>query len=131
VKDAPVEAFNLGSLRKSMLIRFLGSAFVLSICFSLVGCWSSPGPAPVTAAEQRPISLVLRDVQTRIGKDTRLEGSKISINHDGGTVILTGTVKTKEQFGWASTVAAGTPGVKGVINRLQVEAEAQTEPGPR
>jgi osmotically-inducible protein OsmY len=65
--------------------------------------------------------VVSEDLHKRLAKDDRLHGAKIDFDYDGATVVLSGTVKDKEQYGWASTVAAGTPGVKGVINRLQVE----------
>ncbi len=104
-------------------ITFLSS---LLLALSLLGCGSAPLPNP--AAPSRPsYAKVTEDLKSRLAKDDRLQGSKIDFDYDGATVILNGTVKDKEQFGWATTVAAGTPGVTSVINRLQVEAKPETQ----
>jgi hypothetical protein len=88
----------------------------------LVGCGSTPSPAPEPVAKQPNIYQVEQNLKTRIAQDQRLRGSHITFDFDGVAVILNGTVKDSTQFGWASTVAGGTPGVKSVINRLQIEA---------
>ena len=99
-------------------------AILLSLLL-LAGCSSSPTPTPAPVAEKPNIYRVEQDLKTRLAKDKRLEGSNISFDFDGIAVILNGTVKDSTQFGWAATVAGGTPGVKSVINRLQI---AQAKP---
>ena len=87
----------------------------------LMGCSSSPAPAPEPVAKQPNIYRVEQSLKTRLDRDQRLRGSNITFDFDGVAVILNGTVKDSTQFGWAATVASGTPGVKSVINRLQIE----------
>lgn len=114
-----------------MVIRSMGRVAIITMALCLLGCGSSPKPRPApTAVEARPISAVKDDLQKRLTTDNRLHGSKIDFDYDGVTVILNGTVKDKDQFGWAATVAAGTPGVKGVINRLQVEEAENSKNEP-
>jgi hypothetical protein len=87
----------------------------------LMGCSSTPAPAPEPAAKQPNIYKVEQTLKNRLAGDQRLRGSNITFDFDGIAVILNGTVKDSTQFGWAATVAGGTPGVKSVINRLQIE----------
>jgi len=111
-----------------MVIRPIILISTLSFVLSLVGCASSPLPKPASTSNKPSIFKVEEDLKTRLGKDERLQGSNIGFDYDGATVILNGTVKDREQFGWAATIAAGTPGVVSVINRLQVEpAATETE----
>lgn len=97
----------------------LVSIFLLLLL--MAGCSSAPPPAPEPVAEQPNIYRVEQNLKTRFAKDQRLQGSNITFDFDGVAVILNGTVKDSTQFGWAATVAGGTPGVKSVINRLQIE----------
>lgn len=103
---------------------------MLVMVLSLVGCASAPAPKAATP-ERRSISAVTQDLHTRLAKDARLQGSTIDFDYDGNTVILHGQVKDKDQFGWAATIAAGTPGVKSVINRLQIATQAPAIPAPQ
>ncbi len=80
-------------------------------------------PATTVRSDRPSIYKVNEDLKARLAKDNRLQGSKINFDFDGVTVILNGKVKDQEQYGWAATVAAGTPGVNSVINRLQIEPQ--------
>lgn len=104
-----------------MLSRSIILSSTLLLVFSLVGCASSSLPKVAPGSDKPSIYQVTQNLKTRLAKDDRLQGSKIDFDYDGVTVILNGTVKDTEQFGWAATVAAGTPGVASVINRLQVK----------
>jgi hypothetical protein len=100
-----------------------------SLCLGLIlsGCGSdTPGPAAPAPVEKRIDSQIADEVRTKIQKDPRLEGAAITVVCDAGTVILSGTVVTREQFGTAQVLAAGTRGSKGVINRLQVTPPPDT-----
>jgi BON domain len=118
-----------------MLTRSIVLLSTLVLGLSLLGCDSSS--LPVASKPEKPsIFKVKEDLHTRLTKDDRLRGSNITFDYDGATVILNGMVKDREQFGWASTIAAGTPGVSSVINRLQVEqavpaAETPKAPMPK
>jgi hypothetical protein len=93
----------------------------LSLALILCGCSSAAPSAPApAAAEKRFDHEIVNDVRTKIEKDPRLQGTSINVMCDAGTVILSGTVNSREQFGAAQIIAAGTQGTKGVINRLQV-----------
>lgn len=100
-----------------------------ALCLSLVmvGCGSdTPGPAAPAAPAKRFDHEIVQDVRSKIDKDARLQGSDIKVTCDAGTVILSGSVTSREQFGLAQVAAASTLGTKGVINRLQVPAPAQS-----
>lgn len=94
-----------------------------SLCLglSLCGCASeTPDAAAPAAVERRYDHQIADEVRGRIQRDPRLQGTTITVMSDAGTVILSGTVSSREQFGIAQVLAAGTQGSKGVINRLQV-----------
>lgn len=94
---------------------------ILLLLLLLTGCSSSPAPAAGPVVEKPNIYKVEQRLKTRLAEDQRLRGSSITFDFDGVAVILNGTVKDSTQFGWAATVAGGTPGVKSVINRLQIK----------
>ena len=100
-----------------------------ALCLSMVmlGCGSdTPGAAAPAAPEKRFDHQIVDDVRSKIDKDTRLKGSDIRVTCDAGTVILSGTVTNREQFGLAQVAAASVKGTRGVINRLQVPTPPQT-----
>jgi hypothetical protein len=105
-----------------------------ALCLSLimVGCGSdTPGVAAPAAPEKRFDHQIVQDVRSKIDKDTRLQGSDIKVTCDAGTVILSGTVANREQFGLAQVAAASIKGTRGVINRLQTPTPpAATDPSP-
>jgi hypothetical protein len=104
-----------------------------SLCLGLIlTCCGSdtPGAAAPVLAEKRIDSQIVDEVRTKIQKDSRLQGTAITVMCDAGTVILSGTVATREQFGTAQVLAAGTRGSKGVINRLQVTSLPDTNSQP-
>jgi len=109
-----------------MTIRsFVKLSAALCLCLVMVGCGSdTPGAAAPAAPEKRFDHQIVQDVRDRIDKDTRLQGSDIKVTCDAGTVILSGTVNSREQFGLAQVAAASIRGTKGVINRLQVPTPA-------
>ena len=116
-----------------MTIRsFVKLSAALCLCLVMVGCGSdTPGAAAPAAPEKRFDHQIVQDVRDRIDKDTRLQGSDIKVTCDAGTVILSGTVNSREQFGLAQVAAASIRGTKGVINRLQVPTPAPvTEQSP-
>jgi hyperosmotically inducible periplasmic protein len=107
-----------------MLNRSIIFVSTALLAFSLVGCsGGSSLPAAAVVSDKPSIYKVNQDLKARLAKDDRLQGSNITFDFDGSTVILNGKVKDQEQFGWAATVAAGTAGVNSVINRLQIEAQ--------
>jgi osmotically-inducible protein OsmY len=94
-----------------------------SLCLGLVlsSCSSSaPVSTPTAVTEKRFDHQIADDVRTKIQKDPRMQGTTISVMCDAGSIILSGSVSSREQFGIAQVLAAGTDGARGVINRLQV-----------
>jgi len=82
----------------------------------------------VTAACNRALSdsEISSQVQTRFGTDSGLQGKDLSVQAANGTVTLSGTVDNDAQREAASRYASAVPGVKQVINNLQVAAAQPT-----
>jgi hypothetical protein len=62
------------------------------------------------------------DIQTRLVSDSGLQGKQLGVKAENGTVTLTGTVDNDAQREAAARYASAEPGVKQVINNLQVAA---------
>lgn len=89
-----------------------------------VGCTKAPNDAQLTS-----------DIQNKLVADSGLQGKQLGVKAEDGTVTLTGTVDNDGQREAAARYAASEPGVKQVINNLQVAAPppaetAQTMPPP-
>jgi len=87
-----------------------------------VGCTKAPNDAQLTS-----------DIQNKLVADSGLQGKQLGVKAEDGTVTLTGTVDNDGQREAAARYAASEPGVKQVINNLQVAAPplveaAQTTP---
>ena len=73
-------------------------------------------------------SEVTSEVQSRLSADSGLQGKQLTVQTSGGVVTLSGTVDNDAQRAAASRYASSVPGVKQVVNNLQVEpATAMTE----
>lgn len=101
------------------------TALVLFAALTLgVGCTKAPNDAQLTS-----------DIQNKLVADSGLQGKQLGVKAEDGTVTLTGSVDNDAQREAAARYAASEPGVKQVINNLQVAppppAEtAQTAPPP-
>ncbi len=89
-----------------------------------VACTKVPNDAQLTS-----------NIQNRLVGDSGLQGKQLGVKAEAGTVTLTGTVDNDAQREAAGRYAASEPGVKQVINNLQVAAPppaeaAQTAPPP-
>lgn len=74
---------------------------------------------------------VVSDVQSKLGTDSGLQNKQITVQSSNGTVTLSGTVDNDAQRDAAAKYAASEPGVKTVINNLQVgTTEAAVKPSP-
>jgi len=76
-----------------------------------LGCAKAPNDAELTGA-----------VQTRFSQDSGLSAKSLNVQAANGTVTLTGAVDNEMQRDAAARQAAAVPGVKEVINNLQVAA---------
>lgn len=106
--------------RKSPLYLYLLFALLLSL---ELGCAKKPDDAKITS-----------DVQAKFGQDSGLSSKQLSVQAANGVVTLSGTVDNDAQRNAASQQAASIPGVKTVVNNLQVgpaPVEAQAaQPAP-
>ena len=88
---------------------FARLALLVTLLMLAVACTKAPNDAQVTA-----------DVQSKLGGDSGLQNKQINVQAANGTVTLSGNVDTDAQRDAASKYAASEPGVKTVINNLQV-----------
>ncbi|HEY7354777.1 MAG TPA: BON domain-containing protein [Terriglobales bacterium] len=85
-----------------------------------IGC-AKPNDAKVTS-----------DIQAKLAADSGLQDKQITVQSAKGTVTLAGNVDTQAQRDAAAKYAASEPGVKTVINNLQMgPAQAMSEPAPQ
>jgi len=108
---------------KAKLYVYLG---VLLLLFSMgIACNKTPNDAQIG-----------NDVQNRLNADSGLQGKQLSVQSANGTVTLSGNVANDGERDAAARYAASVPGVKQVINNLQVApaapaiAEAKPESTP-
>ena len=96
--------------------------FALLLSLEL-GCAKKPDDAKITS-----------DVQAKFSQDSGLSSKQLSVQAANGVVTLSGAVDNDAQRNAASQQAASVPGVKTVVNNLQVgpaSADAQaSQPAP-
>ncbi|HXP15923.1 MAG TPA: BON domain-containing protein [Terriglobales bacterium] len=89
---------------------------LLAMLLAGVGCTKAPNDSQLTS-----------DIQNRLVSDSGLQGKQLGVKAENGTVTLSGTVDNDAQREAAGRYAAAEPGVKQVINNLQVAALAPQE----
>jgi hypothetical protein len=94
---------------KARLSFYVTTIMLLSILTLGVGCTKAPNDAELTS-----------NIQTRLAADSGLQGKQLGVKAEGGSVTLTGTVDNDVQRDAAARYASTEPGVKQVINNLQV-----------
>src|SRR6185295_1647078 len=106
---------------KAKLSLYLTGIVLLAILTVGVGCTKAPNDAELTS-----------NIQTKLATDSGLQAKQLGVKAEGGTVTLTGTVDNDIQREAAARYAAAEPGVKQVINNLQVASTdaALTAPPP-
>lgn len=92
--------------RFSLFLRMSPLVLILALG---IACTKAPNDAQVTS-----------DIQTKLGADSGLQNKQIAVQSDKGTVTLSGTVDNDAQRDAAAKYAASEPGVKTVVNNLQV-----------
>lgn len=97
------------------------SVCLLAIILSLASaCARKPDDAKISS-----------EIQTRFGQDSGLSGKQLTVQASNGVVTLAGTVDNDAQRDAASRQAASVPGVKEVVNNLQVgNASQPAAPAP-
>jgi len=107
---------------KTISCLFFRSALLVAVLGLGVGCAKPPNDAQVTS-----------EIQTKLGADSGLQNKQLTVQAANGTVTLSGTVDTDAEREVAARYAASAPGVKQVINNLQVApmaASAESVPAP-
>lgn len=84
-------------------------ALLLAILGAAAGCNKAPNDAAITS-----------DIQSKLSTDSGLQDKQISVQAAQGTVTLSGNVDNNTQRQSAARYAAAVPGVKQVINNLEV-----------
>jgi len=100
---------------KAKLSLHLTGILLLAILTLGVGCTKAPNDAELTS-----------NIQTKLATDSGLQGKQLGVKAEAGTVTLTGAVDNDAQREAAARYAAAEPGVKQVINNLQVVSPAET-----
>ncbi len=101
---------------KAKLSLYVTAIMLVAILTVGVGCTKAPNDAQLTS-----------DIQTKLSSDSGLQGKQLGVKAEGGTVTLTGTVDNDAQRDAAARYASSEPGVKQIINNLQVAAPPAAE----
>ena len=99
------------------------SAVLLAISLVFAGCSKAPND-----------SQIVSDIQNKINADSGLQGKQLAVQAENGSVTLSGVVDNDTQRDAAARYASSEPGVKQVVNNLQIastqSAEAMPAPSP-
>jgi BON domain len=94
---------------------------LVSILAVGVACTKAPTDGQVTA-----------QIQSKISQDSGLQGKPITVQTSSGVVTLSGTVENDTERTAAARYASEVPGVKQVVNNLQImSAAAPAAPAPQ
>ena len=110
---------------KARVSLYLTAIVMIAILGLGVACTKAPNDAQISS-----------DIQSKMNSDSGLQGKQLNVQAANGTVTLSGTVDNDNQRQAAGRYAASEPGVKQVVNNLQVGAapapdmSAQTQAPP-
>ena len=105
---------------KARLSNLWQAAACAALLTLSVACAKAPNDAKVVS-----------DVQGKLAGDSGLQNKQLTVQSSNGVVTLSGTVDNDAQRTAATKYAASEPGVKTVINNLQVAgAELSRRPRP-
>ena len=91
------------------LTIFWRAAACTALLALAVACAKAPNDAQVAS-----------DIQTKLATDSGLQNKQLTVQSSNGTVTLSGAVDNEAERDAAAKYAASEPGVKMVINNLQV-----------
>jgi BON domain len=97
-------------------ISFCGVVALLIALGIAIGCSKTPNDAQMTS-----------DIQAKLNADSGLQGKQLTVQADKGTVTLSGTVDNDAEREAAARYASSEPGVKQVVNNLQVQPAAPVQ----
>ena len=99
------------------LSLYVTAIMLVAILTVGVGCTKAPNDAQLAS-----------DIQTKLASDSGLQGKQLGVKAEAGTVTLTGTVDNEAQRDAAARYASSEPGVKQIINNLQVAPPPPAQP---
>jgi outer membrane biosynthesis protein TonB len=102
---------------KARVSVYLTAVVLLTTLTIALGCSKAPNDAQITS-----------DIQAKINADSGLQGKQLAVQSANGSVTLSGVVDNDTQRDAAARYASSEPGVKQVVNNLEVApaAPAQT-----
>jgi hypothetical protein len=100
---------------KAKVSLYVTAVVLVAVLTVAVGCSKAPNDAQMTS-----------DIQSKLNSDSGLQGKQLSVQTANGTVTLSGTVDSENQREAAARYASSEPGVKQIINNLQVAPPQQT-----
>ncbi len=103
---------------------YVSAVFLAGMMVLGVACSKAPDDSQVTS-----------QIQSKLNEDSGLQGKQIAVQTSAGVVTLSGAVDNDAQRTAASRYASAVPGVKQVVNNLEIaspapEQTAQTAPPP-
>jgi hypothetical protein len=108
---------------KARLSLYLRALVLLTLLAAAVGCSKAPTDAQIAS-----------DIQNKLNSDSGLQGKQLIVQADKGSVTLSGEVDNNAQRDAAARYASSEPGVKQIVNNLQVAPpsplETQAPPPP-
>jgi BON domain-containing protein len=90
---------------------------LLLVILAGVACTKAPDDKQLTG-----------QIQTRLNEDSGLQGKPITVQTSDGVVTLSGTVDNETQRTAAARYASAIPGIKQVVNNLEVAASEAAPP---
>src|SRR5271167_1510764 len=101
---------------KARLSLYLIASALLGMVSATVGCSKAPADAQIAS-----------DIQNKLNTDSGLQGKQLVVQAANGSVTLSGQVDNDAQRDAAARYASSEPGVKQVVNNLQVAPQAPVE----
>jgi outer membrane biosynthesis protein TonB len=96
-------------LMKARVSLYLSAVVLLTTLTIALGCSKAPNDAQIAS-----------DIQAKISADSGLQGKQLAVQSTNGSVTLSGVVDNDAQRDAAARYASSEPGVKQVINNLEV-----------
>ncbi|MGA2002749.1 MAG: BON domain-containing protein [Terriglobales bacterium] len=99
--------------------RYVCAAILMSLLITGLGCAKAPTDPQMT-----------EQIHSKLNQDSGLQGKSIAVETSGGVATLSGTVDNDTQRAAAAHYASTTPGIKEVVNNLQVATQAASANPP-
>ncbi len=104
---------------KTRVSRRLNTITLVAILIAAVACSKAPNDSQIAT-----------DIQNKLTADSGLQGKQLVVQVANGTVTLSGTVDNDAERDAAAKYASSEPGVKQVVNNLEVAPAAAEQQAP-